>query len=347
MKEFIHTFSLTFHLFSWEKDRIERTFCESFFYNSTDKVLVLSKYVERGVRIEIKYSSQNERKYDKEHKEYKIEIIVTPAKLLHKDESMSKLFLEDEYTAACDELKNIIKEIETLSGVSIWKEVKIKRIDVTKDVETLSENHSDEIIRLAKKSMYKAGCHIWKPTEEEIIKTGWLEKDSVLFFNHNQGVDSKIYNKAVDLKNQKQDVNLNHGLIRFEVSLKRKFLRANGLIDSDYIEIDDISGLLCRIITLSESLLKEYIAESFFEGRMLSKKLQKKIIRKYCNNKPMRYEKMMAYRDACNENAKSIKHIDAKVRERLKNHFKALRLSPIYALPEFEYIPSFLEMIEN
>ena len=61
MKEFIHTFSL--------KDRIERIFCESFFYNSTDKVLVLSKYAERGVRIEIKYSSQNERKYDKEHKE--------------------------------------------------------------------------------------------------------------------------------------------------------------------------------------------------------------------------------------------------------------------------------------
>ena len=33
MNEFIHTFSLTTHLFSWEKDKIEESYGEYFFYN--------------------------------------------------------------------------------------------------------------------------------------------------------------------------------------------------------------------------------------------------------------------------------------------------------------------------
>ncbi len=86
----------------------------------------------------------------------------------------------------------------------------------------------------------------------------------------------RVYNKAIDLKNQSSNIETENGLIRLETSLKRKFLKANNLISSDFIEINEVGSLLCQILTLSECLLKKYITDSFFEGRMLSKKLQKK-----------------------------------------------------------------------
>ena len=186
MNEFIHTFSFTTHLFSWEKERIACAYKEDFFYNSKDQVLVLSKYADRGVRLHIRFNPLAEKKYDKQHRDCKIEIIVTPAKLVYNEGSMRKLFYKEEYIAACTEFENIIKKLEGESSVKIWKDVKIKRIDITKDVVTPNEKYSDEIIRLAKKAIVKAGCHIWKPSELDEIQSGYKEKNSIMFYNHNQ-----------------------------------------------------------------------------------------------------------------------------------------------------------------
>lgn len=347
MNEFIHTFSLTAHLYSWEKDKIEETYRESFFYNSQDKVLVLSKYAEQGVRFHMKFNPIEEKKYDKQHRDCKIEIIVTPAKLLYPDQSMRKLFSAEEYNEACKELKNIILKIEHQSGINIWKEVKIKRIDITKDVTTPNEKYSDEIIRLAKKAMVKPGCHIWKPSEADVLQSGWQEKDAILFYNHNTGVNSKIYNKIADLQKVDPEYNPDHGLIRFEVSLMRKYLKVNQLINTDHIEIDEIQRLLSDVIGSAERLLKAYTADAFLAGRMVSKKVQKRLIMHYCNHKPGRYERMLAYRDAYNKGKESIEIVDPKRRERIAEHYAKLGLSPIYTSPEFEGIPSFSDMLEE
>lgn len=347
MNEFIHTFSFTTHLFSWEKDRIACAYREHFFYNSQEQVLVLSKYADRGVRLHIRFNPFAEMKYDKQHRSCKMEIIVTPAKLLHNGEVMCKLLSQEEYTDACGELENIIQEIEATSGVKIWKEVKIKRIDITKDIVTPSERHSDEIIRLAKKAMIRTGYHIWKPTELDIIQSGYEEKDSILFYNHNQGVKSKIYNKAVDLRIRNSNFGSEHGLLRFEVSILRKCLKENRMIEGDYIEIYDVKKLLTDVLCISEALLKSYTVDSFLDGAMLSKKRQKKVIARYCSHKSGRYERMIAYRDACNKGKESIGIVDPKRRERIARHYAALHLSPIYTLPEFTFIPSFSDLLDG
>lgn len=345
MNEFIHTFSLNAHLFSWEKDKLEESYREHFFYNSKEQVLVLSKYAERGVRLHIKFNPLAEQKYDKQHRDCKIEIIVTPAKLLYRGEAMRKLVAKEEYVAACIELRNIINEIERQSGINLWREVKIKRIDITKDVLTPNEKYSDEVIRLAKKAMVKAGCHIWKPSELDVLQSGYQEKDSILFFNHNQGVNSKIYNKVSDLKKSYAEYSPDHGLIRFEVSLMRKYLKTNQLITTDYIELNDIQRLLCDVVDSAERLLKAYTVEAFLDGYMVPKKLQKKVIQRYCNHKPGRYERMLAYRDAYNKGKESI--VDPKKRERIAEHYAKIGLSPIYTAPELEFIPSFSDMLEG
>jgi hypothetical protein len=92
MKEFIHTFSVHARLFTSQKDLLEKAYKRDFFYNSSEKVLVLSKYASHGLRVEIKYSTAKEKRYDKQHRDCKIKLIITPAKLLYPDEPMKKLY---------------------------------------------------------------------------------------------------------------------------------------------------------------------------------------------------------------------------------------------------------------
>ena len=70
MKEFIHTFSLQTKLHSSQKDEIQKAFREDFFYNSQENILVLSKYATHGVRIEMNFTTAEEKRYDLNHREY-------------------------------------------------------------------------------------------------------------------------------------------------------------------------------------------------------------------------------------------------------------------------------------
>ena len=173
MKEFIHTFGLQTVISEPQKKALEDAFSQSSYYNHTDEVFVLSKYVNQGVRIEIKYRTAKEKRYEKKHRDFNVRIMVTPAKLLYLEQPMSRLYSAREYMRACQKLQYIIKEIRCESGVDLWDEVKIKRIDVTKDVETESARYSQTVIHMAKKALCKTGYHIWIPTSEDICKRGW------------------------------------------------------------------------------------------------------------------------------------------------------------------------------
>ena len=192
MNEFIHTFSANSYLFASEKDKLQEAYREDFFYNSEERHFVLSKYAERGLRIQIKFTKNNEKKYDKKHRDCKVELIITPAKLLYPGEAMQKLFNKEDYIKVIENLKALLGEIELQSGINLWREVKIKRIDLAKDICTPSDEFSQEVIRIAKKALYKTGYKLFTPTEEDVKKTDCNEKDSILFNNHNQGVNSKI-----------------------------------------------------------------------------------------------------------------------------------------------------------
>jgi hypothetical protein len=112
MNEFIHTFSAKTLLFAKEKDALTRAYCEELFYNSKDEIFVLHKYAQNGVRINIEYTDSKKKKYDKDHREFEVELIITPAKLLYPDEAMSKLYTIEEYGLAIDKLEAILNEIK-------------------------------------------------------------------------------------------------------------------------------------------------------------------------------------------------------------------------------------------
>ena len=343
MNEFIHTFSVITHLYLSEKRTLENAFREDFFYNSEDRKFVLSKYTSSGLRVQIEYNPKKEKQYDKLHRDCKVELIITPAKLLSPNEPMQKLFEKEDYVKAIENLKILLQEIELHTGVNLWNEAKIKRIDLAKDIQTPSEAYTQEVIRLAKKALYKTGYHIWTPTHKDVTKTNWKEKNSILFRNHNQGVNSKIYNKLEDLRSQNLNIAEITGLLRFELSLKRDYLRQHTKYAANHLELDKLTALLINILEQAQPLMQNYLIDPLWSGDMLSKKLQRKRIRCYCRGKDERRKKMLAFRRQCNkDHATSIDRS-----ERILEHFATINLSPICTTEEFQCIPSFSDLLNK
>lgn len=338
MNEFIHTFSITNYLSFPHTRTMEKIYGEDFFYNHIEKKYIFSKYADKGFRMEVKFASSKEKRYQKKHYDYKAVWIVTPAKLLYPGQPMMKLFTTEEYSEACRVLHDILSEIKMNSGIDLLNEAKLCRADITKDIETSSDLYSQEVIRLSKKALNQYGYNLWEPTEEEIQKTGWAEENSILFRNHNQEVESKIYNKLEDLRNNGYDPGNLSGLIRFELSLKRKFMKTQELMKEKYLTIEELSCILGNILDQASELMQTHITTPLWSGAMLSKDLQKKYIKKYCKNKKAKYEKMMSYRRKCNR--KGVYHDPT-----MERYFGEIGLSPLYTDNTIRYIPSFADLL--
>lgn len=337
MKEFIHTFSAITYVTLSEKEQLQHAFREDFFYNSAEKLFVISKYAEQGLRIQIKFTKKKEKQFDKQHRDCKIEWIVTPAKLIYPGETMKRLLTAEEYTQACERLEVLFKEIEQQSGVYLGDEIKIRRLDIGKDIITPSNEYSREVIRLGKLALHQNGYHLWVPNEQDIEKTGWAEADSCMFYNHNQEVNAKIYNKLEDLKKNNHDISDITGMLRFEVSLKRKFLIRYCGMHMENLILSDLPALLGHVINQASDLMRTHMIGPLQSGHMLSKELQKKYIRcRYKGDK--KRQKMFAYRRVCNRNG-IIPH------GRVVEYFEEIALSPLYTSEEIRYIPSFANLL--
>ena len=334
MNEFIHTFSAVTHLSLTEKDNLTLAYYEDIFFNGEEKVLVFHKYAENGLRVHIEFCTSEEKKYDKKHRAYKAELIVTPAKLIYPNGGMKKLLTAEEYALAMEKLKGILQEIKNKSGIDLWNEAKLKRVDLTKDIETESDEYSREIIRLSKLSLHKTGYHLWIPSKEDIEKTGWTEEDSTMFYNHNQEVQAKIYNKLSDFKNIGVDVSDMKGLVRFELSLKRNFLKNSGLIQKGNTPFEALAEVFAYVLKGAEELMQTHVVGPLWSGDFLSRRLQKKYIKKHCKSKESKMEKMLKYRDDCRG---GITVAEGKVLD----YFEEIGISPLCTNKEFPYIPSF------
>jgi len=55
MNEFIHTFSAVTYLSVREKDTLTLSYGNDIFFNGDEKIFVLHKYAENGLRIHIEY----------------------------------------------------------------------------------------------------------------------------------------------------------------------------------------------------------------------------------------------------------------------------------------------------
>ena len=334
MNEFIHTFSAVTHLSLTEKDNLTLAYYEDIFFYGEEKIFVFHKYAENGLRVHIEFASSNEKKYDKEHRAYKVELIVTPAKLIYPNGGMKKLLKAEEYALAMERLKAILQEIKNKSGIDLWSETKLKRIDLTKDIETESDEYSREVIRLSKLALHKTGYHLWLPSREEIEKTGWAEEDSTMFYNYNQEVQAKIYNKLADFKNIGVDISDMKGLVRFELSLKKNFLKNSGLIQKGNTPFDALGEIFTYILNGAEELMQTHVVSPLWGGIFLSRRLQKKYIKRYYKSKRGKIEKMLKYRDKCRG---GIVVTEGKVLD----YFEEIGISPICTNQRFPYIPSF------
>lgn len=344
MNEFIHTFSCITYLEDTEFKMLRGFYSQEELFSNNEEKWVFCKYAARGFRMEIIFTPYIERQKRKFHEMYKAEWIVTPAKLIYPNEPMSKLLHYEEYCKACDNLHEILEEIKKDSCVDLLGEAKLKRVDITKDHITPSEVYSKEVIRLAKSALDKYGYRLLNQNEIEDKKEEWKDENGVFFHNNNLDIGAKIYNKVEDMRIHDMDTTGITGLIRFELALKRKFLMMEKFIKEKYVEIDELHCVLANILVQASYYMQRYLADPLWSGAMLSKDLQKRLIKAQCGSKKEKYKKMIAYRRACN---RAVSMENVKDNPTVSWYFKEMGISPLCTENGVEYIPSFADLINE
>ena len=354
MQEFIHTFSMKRCFSEQEHQNFKSTYGSKYFFNGGKKKakrklkFVMSKYADNGLKVEIKKRKYEEIKYDSLSRQYKATIIITPHKLLTPGKQMGKLTNSTDIQAACKRLINIFSEIQDESGVDLWQDAELHRIDITKDVRTPSDLYSAEIIRASKQAVYRCGYTVFKPEESKDYNPEWPIEDSALFYNHSQEVEAKIYNKLHDLGEVEQKKYSRFGLIRFELTLKKKRLKELYSI-GEVLLPDGLSDLLCKITEDGSMLLDKYMVQALFPGAMLSESVLKKYIKLTNGGKKDRIKEMQKYSSWVTKAPPELYNVGltpAQIAKR-KEWFKALSVSPIYVDNKCPYIPSFSDLLNG
>ena len=93
-------------------------------------------------------------------------------------------------------------------------------------------------------------------------------------------------------------------------------------------------------------LLHDHIATPLWNGAMLSKKLQKLYIWRYCdyNRDSARYKRLLDYSKSCNK-VECIRYAEKDTTA--ANHFMKMGLSPLCCSDEVGYIPSFKDLLDG
>lgn len=354
MQEFIHTFSMKRCFSEQEHQNFKSTYGSKYFFNGGKKKakrklkFVMSKYADNGLKVEIKKRKYEEIKFDPLSRQYKATIIITPHKLLTPGKQMGQLTDSTDIQAACKRLINIFSEIQNESGVDLWQDAELHRIDITKDVRTPSDLYSAEIIRASKQAVYRCGYTVFKPEESEDYNPEWPIEDSALFYNHSQEVEAKIYNKLHDLEEVEQKEYSGFGLIRFELTLKKKRLKELYSI-GEVLLPDGLSDLLCKITEDGSMLLDKYMVQALFPGAMLSESVLKKYIKRTNGGKEKRIEEMIKYSTWVTEMMPEYYGLygtESEIATR-KKWFREASLSPIYVSKLCPYIPSFSDLLNG
>lgn len=344
MSSFIHTFSMTTKITIDDLCSLKDAYDE-LFWNGDTKKYVLGKYAEQGLRIEIDNCKEKEIQFDRKYVK-KVKMIFTLYKLVYPGMKMGAITEQKDIILAVKNVCNLLQEIYRVSKVDLMRDVKIKRIDVTCDIETPSEEYSKEIIRISKKLHLPYGYHFWIPTQEQVEENDWSLENSILFYNHSQDIQVKIYNKKQDaeVKDILEEKIGEKGLIRLELSLKRNFLK-----EKLYIRKDNADNIVAQLIEVlwevtrdSSNLLGEYVSDVLYSGEMLSKKIQKSYIERKYGGKDACIKKMLKYIKLVNSDKSNAKESygSSKSIRSIEQKFADINLSPIYTRKECPYIPS-------
>ena len=341
MNVFIHTISFKKHISFSEKTKLVATFKDNIKWIDSDKNYIIQKYSDNGITLKITKTGKSEQQYDKDHNAFKVEIIVNLYKLLHPGEEYGKVIEYIDLNSSINHLFGLLKRIEQESFVCLTEDLILKRVDVAKDIFTPNTEYALEIIRLSKISPKKYGYKNYTPDIQTMNKK-WKLEDSSMFYSKN--INAKIYNKKQDLINHNIKYDLGEkGLLRFEVSLKTRALMYQGFIENGVIQFEDLPKILYKITSSGEYLLNLYFKEILTDGNMLSKTIQNKYIKMRCGDKKKRIQNMKEYRTALNKGTEY--NFTSDKAYRIKEHFNAIGLSPLYSILPF--IPSFSDILDG
>lgn len=345
---FIHTFSLETILTFIEAERIWKTYNMDNLKNNNDEFCVM-KFAKNGLRIYFKYRTEKEIQYDKEHAEVKVEWIVTPYKVLHDGQPMGEITSLEEMKQVLIRLTQIFEQIEKETNTFFTKKLKMRRIDLTRDIPTPSTIYSREIISVCKATQLPYGYDFWIMTEKQKIENNWKKEVACLYKNKSRGINGKIYDKNQNLQDfghYPVETRQYKGLLRFEISLSRKCLKKQGLLEPGSSETS-----LFRVMEQASSLFDTYLVEIFDNGSMLSRSLLVKFIEKQFPTKIKKRINMLdlnRFYNICRKKDLEFNPTDfpgsIKKLRNIRKAYKEIHLSPISLSDDCPYIPSFREM---
>lgn len=345
---FVHTFSLETNLKFREAEKIWQTYNMGNIKNGNDEFCVM-KFSKNGLRIYFKYRTAKEIQYDKEHAEVKVEWIVTPYKVLYEGQPMGEITSLEEMKQVLIRLHQMFQQIEKETDTFFVKKLKMRRIDITRDILTPSIIYSREIISVCKATQLPYGYHFWIMTEQQKIENNWKEEVACLYKSNSKGIKGKIYDKNQNLQDfghHPVETRKHKGLLRFEISLSRKCLKKQGLLDPGSSETS-----LFRVMEQASSLFNTYFLEIFDNGSMLSKSLLEKYIAKEFPTRNKKRTNMLDLNriyNICRKKGSEFNPEDFpggdKKLHNTRKAFKELHLSPISLSDDCPYIPSFREI---
>lgn len=347
---FIHTFSFECCLSYSDAEKLWTTYSSSIIKNDNGNCII-THFSKNGLRIVLEYRTANEIRFDKDHAEIKVEWIVTPYKVLHEGEPMGTITDMQDMEKVIVLLKEMCEAVINDSHIATIKKIKLKRVDLTLDVATPSQAYTHQILDVCKATALPYGYTFWNMTEYQREQKGWDERSSCLYQNKSCGIQGKIYDKNKNL----QDFNYppvwtgsKSGLLRFEITLKRKLLKKLGYWFPD----EQIKTIYC-IMRDADALFEKYFLEIFDNGDMLSTSLYDKYIRQIIKtSKNVNDMKMLNNHYVfCRKNRTEFMPEDfprsQKVLRRILKLHQSIGLSPISLSEDCPYIPSFRKMFHE
>ena len=341
MKVFIHTISFIKYISLNDKTQLNNAYKDSVIWIADEKKYIMHRYNDYGITLKIEKNSEQEQKFDREHHMFKVKMIVNLFKLLNPGKEYGMVTEQDEFVLAIKYLSDILKRIENESGVCLYNDLILKRIDVAKDVVTPNDEYTQEVIRLSKLAPKKYGYKNYTP-DKKTKKKKWKLEDSSMFYSKN--ANAKLYNKKQDLINHNATSDLGgKGLLRFEVSLKPKTLIGLNYMNERGIHLDALAQILYKITCDGEYIIKQFFKDVLMDGSMVSKGIQSKYIKVKYGGKKKRIKNMKEYRDAVNKGTGYDFTSDKAYR--VKGHFEIIGLSALYS--SLPYIPSFSDILDG
>lgn len=351
---FIHTFAMKKNITEQELHRLFEIYKD---IDGKSRIITLQNeyyenevtaYCNSGIRIMLRHRTEKEWRYDPEHHPVDMTLIVTPYKLLHPAEPMGQLN-DEEFIHAIQHLTYMFHEIKNQTGIDLT-DLKIDRIDITKDVTTPNREYSAEILTIQQSFPLPRGYVRHHPTDMQ-IQSGWNKEFSYQFYNKNKGLFYKVYDKAFELK--ERDIQCpapdETGLLRYEISIMRKCL-----INHYPNQKDDSFALLLKANHEKDVLMHHFYDLPFTCSGLVSCHVMKKLMGKNLGGKKKTASDMLKlaktfrhYVDNHIEPDISNMDISFKKYNRLIEKFLDMDTAPIPLEADFPYIPSIHEQLDD